>query len=134
VSLVRFRIFAASHLENARVLYSRLVIKVKSVEDQRLVLRVKNPPVGLAGPTAAIYIENIGDIELAGRPLAREGRGQKQETVHRHRVFVPGRPLNRRPSTAAPRYLRACAHARHGGSPTLLASPGKTVQPAGAGP
>jgi hypothetical protein len=47
VSLVRFRIFAASHLENDRVLYSRLVIKVKSVEDQRLVLRVKKSLVGL---------------------------------------------------------------------------------------
>ena len=58
MSLVRFRIFAASHLENDRVLYSRLVIKVKSVEDQRLVLRVRNPPLGHAGPTAAIDIED----------------------------------------------------------------------------
>jgi hypothetical protein len=58
VSLVRFRIFAAPHLENAGVLYSRLVIRLKSVEDQRLVLRVNIPPLGLAGPTAAIDIED----------------------------------------------------------------------------
>src|SRR5258708_8486144 len=64
--LARIHVTLAPDLECAGVLDSGLVVQIEGVENQRLVLRVKNPAKRFSGPAAAVDVKNIGNIELTG--------------------------------------------------------------------
>src|ERR1700722_16522398 len=63
----KFRRFLLSpDLEDAGILYSRLMIKVKGVKDKRFILCVEDASVWLTCAASAVYIEDVCYVELAG--------------------------------------------------------------------
>jgi len=44
---------------------SGLVIEIEGIEDERLALGVEDAAKGLAGTAYAVYVEDVGDVELA---------------------------------------------------------------------